>query len=547
MTFKKLFTPFCLLAMIPYHSFAQTLVANYNVVPQPQEIKQVKSKPFMLTAGTTIVSLNDSEEMRRNAQFLKEYITDACKLNLAVDSKKSTSSIILAIDPKIKNSEGYSIVVNSKGVVIKGATAQGVFYGIQTLRKSLPITTVAGSIELAPVVIDDAPRFGYRGMMLDCARHFFPLEFVKRYIDLLAMHNMNVFHWHLTEDQGWRLEIKKYPELTQKGSIRQGTQVGHNDRVFDGVPYGGYYTQEQAREIVEYARQRYITVIPEFDIPGHTKAALACYPELGCTGGPYQVARSWGVFQDVLCLGKETTFTFVQDVLDEIMDIFPSKVIHIGGDEAPTVAWEQCPLCQKKMKEEGVDAKHFQGYFTNRIEKYLNSKGHSIMGWDEILEGKISTTATVMSWRGAEPGIQAALKGHNVVMTPNTHTYFDYYQADDKEEKKLGLIGGLSTVENVYNYNPTPSVLPDSVRKRILGVQANLWTEYIAGKDIAEYQILPRMAALAEVQWTTQPKNYEGFKERLTRFVSFYDLYNYVYATHLWKDKKAKPEWSLTK
>lgn len=547
MTFKKLFTPFCLLAMIPCHSLAQTLVANYNVVPQPQEIKQVKSKPFMLTASTTIVSLNDSEEMRRNAQFLKEYIADVCKLNLAVDSKKGTSSIILAIDPKIKNSEGYSIVVNSKGVVIKGATAQGVFYGVQTLRKSLPITTVAGSIELAPVVIDDAPRFGYRGMMLDCARHFFPLEFVKRYIDLLAMHNMNVFHWHLTEDQGWRLEIKKYPELTQKGSIRQGTQVGHNDGVFDGVPYGGYYTQEQAREIVEYARQRYITVIPEFDIPGHTKAALACYPELGCTGGPYQVARSWGVFQDVLCLGKEKTFTFVQDVLDEIMDIFPSKVIHIGGDEAPTVAWEQCPLCQKKMKEEGVDAKHFQGYFTNRIEKYLNSKGHSIMGWDEILEGKISTTATVMSWRGAEPGIQAALKGHDVVMTPNTHNYFDYYQANDKEEKKLGLIGGLSTVENVYNYNPTPSVLPDSVRKRILGVQANLWTEYIAGKDIAEYQILPRMAALAEVQWTTQPKNYEGFKERLTRFVSFYDLYNYVYATHLWKDKKAKPEWSLTK
>ena len=547
MTFKKLFTPFCLLAMIPCHSLAQTLVANYNVVPQPQEIKQVKSKPFMLTASTTIVSLNDSEEMRRNAQFLKEYIADACKLNLAVDSKKSTSSIILAIDSKIKNSEGYSIVVNSKGIVIKGATAQGVFYGVQTLRKSLPVTTVAGSIELSPVVIDDAPRFGYRGMMLDCARHFFPLEFVKRYIDLLAMHNMNVFHWHLTEDQGWRLEIKKYPELTQKGSIRQGTQVGRNDRVFDGVPYGGYYTQEQAREIVEYARQRYITVIPEFDIPGHTKAALACYPELGCTGGPYQVARSWGVFQDVLCLGKEKTFTFVQDVLDEIMDIFPSKVIHIGGDEAPTVAWEQCPLCQKKMKEEGVDAKHFQGYFTNRIEKYLNSKGHSIMGWDEILEGKISTTATVMSWRGAEPGIQAALKGHDVVMTPNTHTYFDYYQADDKEEKKLGLIGGLSTVENVYNYNPTPSVLPDSVRKHILGVQANLWTEYIAGKDIAEYQILPRMAALAEVQWTTQPKNYEGFKERLTRFVSFYDLYNYVYATHLWKDKKAKPEWSLTK
>ena len=547
MTFKKLFTPFCLLAMIPCHSLAQTLVANYNVVPQPQEIKQVKSKPFMLTANTIIVSLNDSEEMRRNAQFLKEYIADACKLNLVVDSKKSTSSIILAIDSKIKNSEGYSIVVNSKGIVIKGATAQGVFYGVQTLRKSLPITTVASSIELSPVVIDDAPRFGYRGMMLDCARHFFPLEFVKRYIDLLAMHNMNVFHWHLTEDQGWRLEIKKYPELTQKGSIRQGTQVGRNDRVFDGVPYGGYYTQEQAREIVEYARQRYITVIPEFDIPGHTKAALACYPELGCTGGPYQVARSWGVFQDVLCLGKEKTFTFVQDVLDEIMDIFPSKVIHIGGDESPTVAWEQCPLCQKKMKEEGVDAKHFQGYFTNRIEKYLNSKGHSIMGWDEILEGKISTTATVMSWRGAEPGIQAALKGHDVVMTPNTHNYFDYYQADDKEEKKLGLIGGLSTVENVYNYNPTPSVLPDSVRKHILGVQANLWTEYIAGKDIAEYQILPRMAALAEVQWTTQPKNFEGFKERLTRFVSFYDLYNYVYATHLWKDKKAKPEWSLTK
>lgn len=316
--------------------------------------------------------------------------------------------------------------------------------------------------------------------------------------------------------------------------MRSETVLGHNSDVYDGVPYGGFYTQDQAREIVKYAADRYITVIPEIDMPGHMIAALASYPELGCTGGPYKVQTSWGVFNDVLCLGNEKTYQFCQDVLGELMDIFPSKLINIGGDESPRVRWEKCPKCQKVMKDHNITVNKLQGYFTNRIEKFVNSKGRSIIGWDEILDGDINKSATVMCWRGVEPGIKAAKLGHDVVMSPTTYAYFDYYQTDKRDSEPL-LIGGNLPVEKTYNFDPLPDTLSVDARKHIIGVQANLWTEYIAYPNLAEYQLLPRLAAISEIQWSDKKKDFPEFKERLTRFVRLYDLYDYVYAKHLWK------------
>ena len=363
-------------------------------------------------------------------------------------------------------------------------------------------------------------------MHLDCARHIFPLSFVKRYIDLLAMHNMNVFHWHITDDQGWRIEIKKYPELTEKCSWRPETVISNNFPLFDGTPYGGFYTQEEAREIVRYAADRYITVIPEVDMPGHMLGALKAYPDLGCTGGPYEVATTWGVFADVLCLGNEKVFSFCQDVLDEIMDIFSANYIHIGGDEAPRDRWAKCPKCQAKAHELSLTTNTLQSYFTNRIEKYVNSKGRRIIGWDEILEGPINKSATIMSWRGINPGVEAASKGHDVIMTPNSHLYFDYYQTEGRNGGPI-LIGGYVPLEKVYSLNPVPDDIPADLRSHIIGVQANLWTEYIAYTSIVEYQVLPRMAALAEVQWTSSAKDYPDFLSRLSRLRELYGIYGY--------------------
>lgn len=522
---------------------AENNKADYNVVPLPEVINTVKGKPFVLNPSSVIVFSGD-KMMKRNAGFLSEYVEKAVGMRLDVAEKTSKNAIILRLNKKIKGDEEYMITVNEKNVLIEGRTPNGVFYGIQTLRKSLPTVKNALQIELPAVTISDKPRFGYRGMHLDVSRHFFTVEFVKEYIDLLALHNMNKFHWHLTDDQGWRLEIKKYPKLTQISAFRTGTVVGRNSGVYDDVRYGGFYTQEQARDIVEYARQRYITVIPEIDMPGHMLAVLKAYPEFGCTGGPYEVGRSWGVFDDILCAGNDDVFSFVNDVLDEVMQIFPSKYIHIGGDEAPRVRWEKCPKCQKRISELGLKKDEhasaearLQVYFASRVEKYLNEHGRSIIGWDEILEGDIAQSATIMSWRGMEGGLKASKLGHDVIMTPVDFAYFDYYQTPSDERKYIWneplLIGGKVPLEKVYSFEPAPKELGEEAQKHILGAQANLWTEYIYCENLAEYQVLPRMAALCEVQWMKpENKNYDNFKLRLPRLTDIYKMYGLTVAPY---------------
>ena len=389
-------------------------------------------------------------------------------------------------------------------------------------------------------IITDAPRFSYRGMMLDCSRHFFSVEFVKKFIDLIALHNMNRFHWHLTDDQGWRIEIKKYPKLTEIGSQRSGTILGTNSDLDDGIPHGGFYTQQEAREIVKYAQERHITVVPEIDMPGHMLAALACYPELGCTGGPYEVGHFWGVYTDVLCVGNPKVYEFVQEVLTEVMDIFPSEVIHIGGDETPTVKWEACPKCQAL----GLSKEKLQAHFTHKVFDFLTAHQRRALGWDEILEG-CPKDAMIMSWRGSAPGAKAAQLGHDVVMTPTSHVYFDYLQSEDRAFEP-SRCSGFIPVEKVYSLEPAPDTLSVEAKQHILGAQANIWTEYLFTEGMVEYQALPRMTALAEVQWT-QPerKDYKAFVDRLTRMTSLFELYQYKYAKHLWPERQLRSRWQF--
>ena len=518
-------------------------VADYNVIPLPQEVTLTQKGAFVLTGATPIVYPEGDEQLKNDAQFLSDYIADVTALRLTTTSAKVKNAITLRLNKKVQSKEGYVITVDKKGVVIEGATAAGVFYGVQTLRKSIPVDKSLTEVTLPAVVLKDAPRFGYRGVMLDCARHYFPVKFVKQFIDLIAMHNMNVFHWHLTDDQGWRIEVKKYPDLAKIGSVREKTVLGHNSDVFDDTPYGGYYTQEEAREIVKYAADRFITVIPEIDMPGHMIAALAAYPDMGCTGGPYKVSPIWGIMPDVLCLGNEKTYQFCEDVLSEMMDIFPSEYIHLGGDETPNVRWKECPKCKALMAKENLTPGKLQGYFTNRIEKFVNSKGRRIIGWDEILDGDINQSATIMSWRGTAPGARGAKMGHDVIMSPSSHVYFDYYQTRQGEsqwEEPL-LIGGNLPIERTYSLEPVPEGADAETASHIIGVQGNLWTEYIAGPSLAEYQVLPRMGALSEVQWRPQgQKDFENYKMRQTRMLKLYDAYGLVYAKHMWKRDKKK-------
>lgn len=515
--------------------------ASYDVIPLPQSIVMVKGKAFILNSNTTIFCSSKDDLMQKNACFLSCYIADLTGLKLKVSDikpKKGNYIELLLNNKNIKGEEAYTININNKNIKISGFTSAGVFYGIQTLRKSLPICNATNNpIVLPATEIKDAPRFKYRGMMLDCSRHFFSIDFIKKFIDLIALHNMNTFHWHLNDDQGWRIEIKKYPKLVEIGSVRTGTVMGRNSDVDDSIKYGGYYTQEQCREIVEYARQRHITVIPEIDMPGHMKAVLASYPNLGCTGGPYKVGHNWGVYYDVLCIGNEDTFKFVEGVLDEIIDIFPSRYIHIGGDETPTKRWSECSKCEKIMQKEGLPINKLQAYFTNRIEKYLNSKGRSIIGWDEILDGDINKSATIMSWRGIEPGEKGAKMGHDVIMSPTSHCYFDYAQTKEQYSEPLTQVHSLD-VEQVYSLDPAPKTMSEESKKHILGVQANLWTEYISNPNLATYMLLPRMAALSEVQWTSPAqKDFKQFKIRATRLSKLYDKYGYIYALHLWQER----------
>lgn len=547
---KRIFVFMTMVTMMATGSMkAQT--ARYDIVPLPRSIVQQHAPGFVLGEKTAIVY---ADGLEKEARFLSDYVAEMTQMKLAVRpfAKKSDArgNILLSIAVPNKkkvvvepNEEAYTLTVTAKGVAISGQTAAAVFRGVQTLRKSLPIVKESGGqIALPAVVIQDDPRFAYRGMHLDCSRHFFPVEFVKRFIDLIALHGMNKFHWHITDDQGWRFESKKYPKLTSIGGWRSGTVVGRNSGIDDGIRHGGFYTQEECRDIVRYAADRHITIIPEIDMPGHMVAALAAYPEYGCTGGPYEVEHTWGVFADVLCPGKEQTFKFVEDVLSEVIDVFPSEYIHIGGDECPRDRWKTCDLCQQRIKNEGIKGEgkqtaedHLQGYFTKRVEKFLHSKGKRLIGWDELLGCDVDVTSTIMSWRGAEPGAKAAKLGHDVIMTPNSPMYFDHYQTDKTNNEPLS-IGGNSPVAKVYAFEPVAADLTPEEAKHILGVQANVWTEYIYSTQHVEYQILPRMAALAEVQWL-QPdqKDFDAFKERVTRLKAIYDLNQWRVAQHLFK------------
>jgi len=514
--------------------------ANYKVIPLPSEISVNQASPFILDNQVKIVYPAKNQKMKTNAHFLSQYLKDMTGKDIQVGTNNPGKKIIvLTLGLKSANKEAYQLTVTSKNVIIKGVTEAGVFYGIQTLRKAIPVSKAA-SIALPAVTINDAPRFGYRGMHLDVSRHFFTVEEVKNYIDILALHNVNTFHWHLTDDQGWRIEIKKYPRLTQVGSMRPETVIGKNTGKYDGIPHGGFYTQDQIKDIVAYASKRYINIIPEIDLPGHMLGALSAYPEMGCRGDHYAIWRQWGVSDEVLCIGNDKTLTFIKDVLSELTELFPSKYIHIGGDECPKTSWEKCPKCQAKIKALGLkaDDKHtaeerLQSYVISYAEKVLNEKGRSIIGWDEILEGGLAPNATVMSWRGMNGGIEAAKQGHDVIMTPNTVVYFDHYQTKNTEKEPLA-IGGYSPVMAVYNWEPQPTSLTDSEKSHILGAQANVWTEYISTFSHVEYMVLPRLAALCEVQWTNAAqKNYEDFLTRIPRLIDQYNLYKYNYAKHL--------------
>ena len=517
-----------------------TTVANYEVVPMPLEINTTQQASFLLKSGVTVYYPAGNEKMQRNAEFLASFVKAQTGIELQVQAGEGgKGGIVLQLGLANDNPEAYQLKVDASQVVISSPSEAGVFYGIQTLRKAVDVAE-SSNVELPAVEIKDQPRFGYRGMMLDVGRHFFSMDEIKTYIDMMALHNINRFHWHLSEDQGWRIEIKKYPKLTEIGSMRKETVIGHNSGKYDGKPYGGFYTQEQAKEIVAYAAERYITVIPEIDLPGHMQAALAAYPELGCTGGPYEVWTQWGVSDNVLCAGNDQTIQFIKDVLAEIVEIFPSEYIHVGGDECPKVKWSTCPKCQARIKALGLksDNKHtkeerLQSYVIHEAEEFLNSKGRKMIGWDETLEGGLAPNATVMSWRGEAGGIEAAKQHHDVVMTPNTYLYFDYYQSKDTETEPMA-IGGYLPIERVYSYEPMPKSLSPEEQKYIVGVQANLWTEYIPDFKQVQYMVLPRMAALSESQWCApEKKNYEAFLQRVSRLVNIYAKNGWNYATHI--------------
>jgi len=512
--------------------------ANYQIIPIPQEIVMGQDGAFTLANGTKVLYPEGNEKMQKNAQFLADYVKELTGNTLSVEAGTDGKGIVLQVTPNEAQPEGYQLKVAADKVVINGGSEAGVFYGIQTLRKSIP----AGqgiNVSLPAVEINDAPRFSYRGAMLDVSRHFFPVEDIKSFIDMLALHNINRFHWHLSDDQGWRIEIKSRPLLTEKGSKRTETVIGRNSGKYDGIPHEGFYTQEQIKEVIAYAADQHITIIPEIDLPGHMQAALHAYPELGCTGGPYEVWTQWGVSDNVLCAGNDDVLKFIEDVFAEIVELFPSEYIHVGGDECPKTRWQECPKCQARIKALGIkgDSKHtaeeyLQSFIINYAEKFLNSKGRQMIGWDETLEGGLAPNATVMSWRGEGGGIEAAKQKHDVIMSPNTYLYFDYYQTKDIDNEPLA-IGGYLPLENVYNYEPMPKSLTPEEQKYIIGVQANLWVEYVATLSHIQYMELPRMAALSEIQWSgAEKKNYECFLSRLPQLTNLYDVKGYNYATH---------------
>ena len=513
------------------------------VVPLPERVVEGQGT-FSLTSDAEVVLLFDDERLSDVTTALNEVLMPVFGRGPRVrHADKAADHAVNITRDETMSAEAYRLFVTPCRIDIVAGGAQGAFYAVQTLRQLIPVAAYEAddvrAVELPVVTIEDKPCLGYRGMMLDVGRHFFTVDEVKEALDIMALHKLNVFHWHLTDDQGWRIEIKKYPKLTEIGSVRSRTLIGRDpggtydeNCKFDETPYGGYYTQDEIRDVVNYAAERFITVIPEIEFPGHAVGALASYPWLGCTGEQYEVRQTWDIDDRVFCIGKETTFEFIEGVLEEVLGLFPSEYIHIGGDECPTVMWKKCPHCKARMKAERMRRpRQLQNYATARVEKFLNAHGRRLIGWDEILEGDVTPTATIMSWRGAEGGIKAAKMGNHAIMAPTTHCYLDYYQTRDTAGEPLA-IGGYVPVEKVYALDPYDMLTADEQRC-ILGVQANLWTEYIATWSHAEYMLLPRLSALAEVGWSLDRKDYGDYLRRVRRLAKIYDACGYNYAKHI--------------
>jgi len=531
--FKKNFcisySIFKLIIFIGFQLFVTSVFSqdfnNSGIIPKPS--KETKRQGSFIITPATKFYIPETQHV--STVFLEQYLKDLGGFKLSKGKKVSSNGINFLIDSTLKiKSEGYLLSVSNKKIDIKAKDKQGLFYGLQSLIQL--IKKNGENLSVQAYEIEDEPRFAYRGMHLDVARHLFSIAAIKKWLNVLAFYKINNFHWHLTDDQGWRIEIKKYPLLQTKSAYRKETLIGHkrsNPHAFDGKRYGGYYTQEEIKEVVQYASELNITTIPEIEMPGHARAVLAAYPNLGCTGGPYETATFWGVFDDVFCAGNEETFRFLEGVLDEVVTLFPSKYIHIGGDECPKTRWHDCPKCQKRIKDEKLKDEHeLQSYFIARMEKYLHTKGKKIIGWDEILEGGLAPDATVMSWRGLEGGIAAAKLKHDVIMTPEKFVYLDYYQSLNKSEQTAA--GGYLPLRRVYEYEPMPRELNLQEQTYIKGVQANVWTEYMPDVKKVEYMIFPRILALAEMAWSApERKNYNEFLQRVNSSLRFLKGINY--------------------
>lgn len=520
------------------------VVADYNVIPQVQNLSVKDGDVYVFDSSRKLVY--DNQDSRRSLELFAQDLEELVGIRPSVaagTSEDAKGNVYFTLGLRDGRKEAYSINVSSDGILVQAVTPEGIYRATRTLLKSVG-TEKTSSVEFPSAEVSDWPRFGYRGLMLDVSRHFSDVEMVKRTIDMLALHQLNIFHWHLTDDQGWRIEIKSHPELTEVGAWRDDTVVGRylggTDYPTDGKRHGGFYTQEQIREIVAYAKERYIEIIPEIDLPGHTSAVLAAYPQLGCEDKEYKVANRWGVIRDVLCAGNPASLDLFKDIMDEVCELFPGKYIHLGGDECVKERWKACPKCQRKIKELGLKdgnryskEDYLQSWFMGEVASFVQSKGKRVIGWDEILEGVPMDDSVIMSWRGTEGGITAAKMGHDVVMTPTSDMYFDQSQTLASQLEEIP-VGGFINVMKVYSYEPLPASLTPEQQKHILGCQANVWCEYMPEERIRQYQILPRLAALSEVQWTMpERKNYKDFLKRLPKMLSIYDHYGYNYAKHI--------------
>jgi len=511
-------------------------VGNWNTIPLAQSIEPLKEKNFVLNGKTTIYCPDNANELqKRNVEFLISYIEEVTGMKLKENSKMANNQIRLSLNSSIKGNEAYEIKSTSKVLMLSGSTPAGVFYGLQTLTKALPIAKNVKQVELPSVMISDSPRFVYRAFLIDVGRHFFSIEYLKKLIDMFALHHINYFHWHLTEDQGWRIEIKKYPKLTEIGSKRTET-VLPGDKEYDGTPVSGYYTQEEARELVKYAADRFITIIPEIDMPGHIQSALAAYPELGCTGGPYPVCTHFGVIKEVLCAGNPKALQLAKDVVNDIMDIFPSEYIHLGGDECPKDRWKECAKCQQKIKDLNLkdEDKHskeelLQTWFMGELEKDIRARGRKMIAWDEILDGSPSKTVTVIGWTSKDASIRSARQGYPTVVAPITNFYFS--------NPRINKIEGIPSIQRVYDLDPCFDVLTPEEQKNIIGAEGCIWTEWVKDSTKLEWQLLPRLAALCEVQWTPKDKrNLDNFLSRMFHMQELYQLKKMNYRKDIGED-----------